>query len=319
MIGGPVLQIRRVRRVFEAGRRGQLVALRDVSLEVAPGEVLAIVGESGCGKTTLARIMLGLAAPTSGEVLLDGAPVSSMDRLARARRMQPVFQDPYSSLNPRHTVGQILALPLELHNLVPGHARATHVAAMLERVGLGPHLAQRYPAELSGGQRQRVAIARALMVQPGVLVCDEPTSALDVTVQGQILGLLAGLVRDLGLTMVFISHDLAVVRRIADRIAVMYLGDVVELAGNEQLFSQPGHPYTKLLLACVPTPEPGRGLPPIARDARPPDPFLPPPGCSFHPRCPSAVVACQHGPPPPAVPQGEGYATCHLLGGAASA
>ncbi len=275
------------------GRR--VVAVDGVSLSVPQGRVLGIVGESGCGKSSLARLLLGLAAPDAGDVWLFGEKVSRMDRRARARLVQPVFQDPMSSLNPRRRVRDIVALPL----VVQGTADpARRVAAMLERVGLAPELGDRYPAQLSGGQRQRVAIARALAVEPRIVVCDEPTSALDVSVQAQILNLLAELQRAMGLTVVFISHNLAVVEHIADEVAVMYLGRIVERAPTEALFASPQHPYTRALLASVLTPEPGLGLPDVGLGDAVPDPAAIPPGCRFHPRCPMVMDRCRVETPP---------------------
>ncbi len=266
------------------GRR--LVAVDGVSLTVPEGEVLGIVGESGCGKSSLARLMMGLVAPDAGEVRLFGTPIGRLDRRERARLVQPVFQDPMSSLNPRRRVRDIVALPLQ----VQGEAgQRTKVMDMLARVGLAPEIAERFPAELSGGQRQRVAIARALVLRPRIMICDEPTSALDVSVQAQILNLLAELRRDLALTLVFISHNLAVVQHIADTVAVMYLGRVVERAPADRLFAEAEHPYTRALLASVLTAEPGLGLPDVGLGDAIPDPSAIPPGCRFHPRCPVAL------------------------------
>jgi peptide/nickel transport system ATP-binding protein len=271
----------------QGGRR--TVAVDGVSLAVPEGAVMGIVGESGCGKSTLARLMLGLAKPDAGTVRLFGQPIGGLDRRERARLIQPVFQDPMSSLNPRRRVSDIVALPLEVQG---ERNRDKQVADMLARVGLAPELGARYPAELSGGQRQRVAIARALVVRPRIVVCDEPTSALDVSVQAQILNLLAELKRELQLTVVFISHNLAVVQHVADTVAVMYLGRVVERAPADRLFAQAQHPYTRALLASVLTAEPGLGLPDVGLGDSIPDPAAIPPGCRFHPRCPIAIDRC---------------------------
>jgi peptide/nickel transport system ATP-binding protein len=272
-----------------AKRFGEVRAVDGVSLSVPAGGVMGVVGESGCGKSTLARIVLGLMPPTEGSVLVDGQRLHTLDRRARARLIQPVFQDPYSSLNPRHRVRDIVALPLRAQ----GRRDVDRpVAEMLERVGLPGARADRLPAQLSGGQRQRVAIARALVLRPRIVVCDEPTSALDVSVQAQILNLLAELRRDLGLTLMFISHNLAVVEHIATEVAVMYLGRVVEHAPVDALFHAAKHPYTRALLASVLTPEPGLGIPDSGLGEIAPDPAHIPPGCRLHPRCPMAEPRC---------------------------
>ena len=292
------------------GRR-TLHAVNGVDLNVVKGEVLGIVGESGCGKSTLARILLGLLPPTRGTVALDGRDIRELGRREMARRVQPVFQDPYSSLNPRRTVASIVALPLAVHGIGSSAERRRSALEMLERVGLPARFADRYPRELSGGQRQRVAIARALVMRPEIVVCDEPTSALDVSVQSQILNLLLDLQRELGLTYVFISHNLAVVEHIATRVAVMYLGQVVELSETAALFRDPRHPYTRALLASVLTPEPGLGIPDTGLGLAFPDPLNPPPGCPFHPRCPDAIGVCRV-EMPPLVDTGHGVAACHV-------
>ncbi len=267
---------------------GPVRAVDGVNLHIPTGSVMGIVGESGCGKSTLARLILGLMPASSGQVLVDGQPLAGMDRRARARLIQPVFQDPYSSLNPRHRVRDIVALPLRAQ----GIRDLSPVDRMLERVGL-PHAADRLPAELSGGQRQRVAIARALVLRPRIVVCDEPTSALDVSVQAQILNLLSALRREMDLTLVVISHNLAVVEHIATEVAVMYLGRIVEHAPVDALFADPQHPYTRALLASVLTPEPGLGIPDTGLGNSAPDPANIPPGCRFHTRCPVATSACE--------------------------
>ena len=301
------IEARDLSLAFRVGGR-RLVAVDGVSLSVPQGRVLGIVGESGCGKSTLARLLLGLATPDAGVVRLFGDPVANMDRRARARLVQPVFQDPMSSLNPRRRVRDIVALPL----VVQGESnRARRVADMLTRVGLSPEMGDRYPAQLSGGQRQRVAIARALVVHPRIVVCDEPTSALDVSVQAQILNLLADLQREMGLTVVFISHNLAVVEHIADEVAVMYLGRIVERAPTDALFASPEHPYTRALLASVLTPEPGLGLPDMGLGDAVPDPANIPSGCRFHPRCPVAFDRCRTETPAAVVRAGR-MAECLL-------
>ena len=307
-----LLELRELRRDFAVGaglmrRRRTLHAVNGVSLDVAQGEVLAIVGESGCGKSTLARMMLGLLRPSAGKVRLGGEDLPMLDRRAVARRVQPVFQDPYSSLNPRKTVGTIIGLPLAVHGIGDAATRRARVVETMERVGLPERLYASYPNQLSGGQRQRVAIARALVIRPEIVVCDEPTSALDVSVQAQILNLLEALRRDFGLTYVLISHNLAVVEHIATRVAVMYLGRIVEEAPTENLFRAPRHPYTRALLAAVLTPEPGLGLPDPGLGAAFPNPLEPPPGCAFHPRCPSAMPTCRS-----EAPRFEAGVACHL-------
>ena len=286
------VELRNVRREFRAPRR-VVHAVDGVSFALHEGEVLGIVGESGCGKSTLARIILGLMPPTEGEVLVDGRSLSSMDRRERARLIQPVFQDPYSSLNPRHRVRDIVRLPLAAQGGISVAEQHDRTMQMLARVGISPELADRLPAQLSGGQRQRAAIARALVLHPRIVVCDEPTSALDVSVQAQILNLLAELRRDLGLTYLFISHNLAVVEHIATDVAVMYLGRFVEQAPVDALFRNPRHPYTRALLKSVLTPEPGLGIPDVGLGESYPDPANIPPGCRFHPRCPMAETRCR--------------------------
>ncbi len=243
---------------------GQLKAVNDVSLRLYRGETLGLVGESGCGKSTLAKMLLGLLAPTSGNVLINGQEVDPTQRKEHARHIQPIFQDPYSSLNPRKTVGEIVGLPLKLHGIGTAADRARQVKDILDLVGMPERTHAQYPNQLSGGQRQRVAIARALILRPDILICDEPTSALDVSVQAQILNLLLDLKAEFGLTYLFISHDLGVVEHLVDRVAVMNQGCIVELQSREQIFSDPQHPYTRMLLASALTPEPGLGIPALA-------------------------------------------------------
>ena len=316
MRDAPAIEVRGLRRLFRV-RQGmfappkQVVAVDDVSFAVPAGSVLGVVGESGCGKSTLARLILGLLEPTGGDVLVDGQRLGGMDRRARARLIQPVFQDPFASLNPKRRIRDIVAMPLIAQGSIGGAEVARRVAEALERVGLSQDQGTRFPAQLSGGQRQRVAIARALVLRPRIVVCDEPTSALDVSVQAQILNLLAELRRDLGLTYLFISHNLAVVEHIASEVAVMYLGRIVERGESERLFAAPRHPYTRALLASVLTPEPGLGVPDVGLGDVMPDPANIPPGCRFHPRCPVALPKCSTEAPKPAN-DAAGLVECHL-------
>ncbi|MEJ0079294.1 MAG: oligopeptide/dipeptide ABC transporter ATP-binding protein [Alphaproteobacteria bacterium] len=311
------IEVKSLRREFAArlglfGPQKRVIAVDDVTLSVPAGSVLGIVGESGCGKSTLARLILGLLAPTSGEALVDGRRLADLDRKARAQLIQPVFQDPFASLNPRRRVKDIVALPLVSQGTFSRHEIEQRVAAILERVGLSAEMGERMPAQLSGGQRQRAAIARALILEPRIVICDEPTSALDVSVQAQILNLLADLRRELKLTYIFISHNLAVVEHVASEVAVMYLGRIVERNETDSLFRAPRHPYTQALLASVLTPEPGRGVPDVGLGDTLPDPANIPPGCRFHPRCRIAVERCRVEPPQPMVRGANGMVECHL-------
>ncbi|WP_421997038.1 ABC transporter ATP-binding protein [Reyranella sp.] len=313
----PAIEVRGVRKTFRVkggllGSDRHVVAVDDISFSVPTGGVLGVVGESGCGKSTLARLILGLLEPTAGDIAVEGQQVTKMDRRARARLIQPVFQDPFASLNPLTRVRDIVAMPLRAQGDIDRGETARRVDEMLARVGLTTEMGRRLPAELSGGQRQRVAIARALVLRPRIVVCDEPTSALDVSVQAQILNLLSELRRDLGLTYLFISHNLAVVEHVASEVAVMYLGRLVERAPTESLFRRPEHPYTRALLASVLTPEPGLGVPDVGLGDTLPDPANIPPGCRFHPRCPVAEPRCSV-ETPPFKPRPGGGVECLLV------
>jgi peptide/nickel transport system ATP-binding protein len=288
-----------------------LNAVNGIDLAIAPGEIVGVVGESGCGKSTLGRIVTGLMRPSEGRITLGGRDVTAIPRLELARLVQPIFQDPYSSLNPRRAIAATVAEPLEIHGIGDRRERLGKAIAMLDRVGLPPRFANHYPAQLSGGQRQRVAIARALVLNPQLIVCDEPTSALDVSVQSQILNLLMDLRRDFNLTYLFISHNLAVVEHIADRVAVMYLGRIAEIAPAAALFRAPQHPYTQALLHSVLTPEPGAGVPDIGLRGTFPDPLHPPPGCVFNPRCPKVFAPCDN-LVPALLPANGGQVACHI-------
>ena len=297
--------------------RATVRAVDGVSFEIPPGKTLGLVGESGSGKTTVARTLLRLTEPTSGTFHLGDDEVFALAPapLRRLRRrMQIVFQDPYSSLNPRMTVRQTLIEPLVIHQLASKSERAGRVAALLEEVGLDGGLTDRYPHELSGGQRQRVGIARALSVEPQFLVCDEPVSALDVSVQAQVLNLLADLQKKRGLTYLFIAHDLAVVKHIADEVAVMYLGRIVERAAASTVYSFPRHPYTRSLLSAVPVPDPEAQRQRIVLEGDVPSPANPPAGCSFHPRCPHPLKndRCRTEPPALRVVAPGQLAACHF-------
>lgn len=312
----PLLETRNVTRTFTVGaglfaKKQMLTAVNGVSLQVHKGDVLGLVGESGCGKSTLAMMLLGLLGPNAGDIMLQGKPVLEIPRLELARRVQPIFQDPYSSLNPRKPVGDIISLPLRVHEIGNQMERLQKVEEMMALVGLPERYITNYPSQLSGGQRQRVAIARALIMRPELVICDEPTSALDVSVQSQILNLLMDLRDELGLTYILISHNLAVVEHIATRVAVMYLGRIVEEKETDALFSNAEHPYTHALLASVLTPEPRLGIPDAHLGIEFPNPIDPPTGCHFHPRCPHATGRCADKVPQP-IKRGDGLVECHI-------
>ncbi|MEW6254916.1 MAG: oligopeptide/dipeptide ABC transporter ATP-binding protein [Pseudomonadota bacterium] len=311
-----VLELKDVTRTFQVSQglfrpKATLTAVAGVSLQVRRGEVYALVGESGSGKSTLAKMLLGLLPPSSGDIRINGTPIGETNRIAVARRIQPIFQDPYSSLNPRKSIADLIALPLVVHRIGDAAQRRAKVLELMDIVGLPRRLMEAGPSQLSGGQRQRVAIARALIMRPEVVICDEPTSALDVSVQAQILNLLLELKKELGLTYFFISHNLAVVEHLADRVAVMYLGRFVEERTREGLFADPRHPYSRALLDSVLTPDPDLGVPDTHLGAVFPNPLTQSAGCAFEPRCPAARDVCRrYAPHSVALP--DGYASCHL-------
>jgi len=312
----PALECKNVGCTFMIGKgilspKKPLRAVDDVSLKINRGQVFAVVGESGCGKTTLARMLLGLLEPTDGEIYLDGQPISEVRSDVISRKVQPVFQDPYSSLNPRKTIESIISLPLRVHDIGTKESRIDRVSELMRLVGLPSRLIHSYPNQLSGGQRQRVAIARALIMEPGIIVCDEPTSALDVSVQAHILNLLQDLKDKFNLTYIFISHDLAVVEHLADWVAVMYLGRLIEFGSASDVLRNPLHPYTQALMESVLTPDPRKGLPEITFGRGLPNPLEPPSGCNFHPRCSKIIDGCDS-KTPKLLPESDRLVECHL-------
>jgi len=303
------------RGLILAKQVGTVRAVDGVSFALDRGETLALVGESGCGKSTTARLVLRLIEPSQGSLSFDGQDVTALSGPALRRlrrRMQIIFQDPYASLNPRLTVGEAIAEPMVVHGIGDAASRSARVRELLGLVGLAPFHAERYPHEFSGGQRQRIGIARALSVQPELIVCDEPVSALDVSIQAQVVNLLKDLQARFGLAYLFIAHDLAVVKHMADRVAVMYLGRIVEIAEKRTLFADPRHPYTRALLAAIPHPDPARRgrVKPLGGDV--PSPMNPPPGCRFHTRCPHAQAICREQDPPAVEISPGHHSACHF-------
>jgi oligopeptide/dipeptide ABC transporter ATP-binding protein len=301
------------------GTGTEIHALRGVSVQLREGETLGVVGESGCGKSTLARVLLRLLEPSDGSIVFDGEDITGLppkQMRKRRRDMQMVFQDPFASLDPRMSVGQLIEEPLIIHGVVDKAARRAKVAELLQMVGLAPDAARRYPHEFSGGQRQRICIARAVVLEPRLLVCDEAVSALDVSVQSQILNLISELRAALGLTCVFIAHDLTVVKYISDSVMVMYLGQAVEIGPVDEVFGNTLHPYTRALMAAIPLPDPEANRQRHPLEGEPPSPENPPSGCAFHPRCPHAMDVCRETAPVLQIPVEAGTTAhrvaCHL-------
>ena len=324
---GVLLEVRGLKKYFPVRRGvfrrivGWVKAVDDVDFFIQEGETLGLVGESGCGKTTTGRTILRLIEPTAGEILfrskrlgrvVDIAKMKQREMKPLRREMQIIFQDPYSSLNPRMTVGDIVGEPLVVHRVARGKEKERKVVELLQAVGLKPEHMRRYPHEFSGGQRQRIGIARALALDPQLIVCDEPVSALDVSIQAQVLNLLEDLQDEFHLTYLFIAHDLSVVKHISDRVAVMYLGKIVELAETEELFTHPMHPYTEALLSAVPVPDPDYKKERILLQGDVPSPINPPPGCYFHPRCSYAKEICSKEAPKFVDMGGDHYVACHF-------
>lgn len=318
----PILKVEHLKKYFTkgggflGGKQRVIKAVDDVSFTLLPGETLGLVGESGCGKSTTGRTVLRLYEPTEGKIVFEGTDIthlSGRELLPYRRRMQMIFQDPYASLDSRMTVGDIVSEPLDIHHLSSGKEREEQVRSLLERVGLKPEYASRYPHEFSGGQRQRIGIARALAVRPRFIVCDEPISALDVSIQAQVVNMLEDLQEEFALTYLFIAHDLSMVKHISTRIGVMYLGKLVELGESDRLYRDPQHPYTRALLSAIPVPSPGAKKERIVLQGDVPSPLDPPSGCPFRTRCPHAMKVCAEVEPRLQNISDERQVACHLF------
>ncbi|MBU5292904.1 dipeptide ABC transporter ATP-binding protein [Anaerosalibacter bizertensis] len=313
-----LLMARNLKKYFDVGKGQVVKAVDDISFSIHEGETLGLVGESGCGKSTVGRTIVGLYEATDGEVIFDGMNVGELNKKEKkhfARKAQMIFQDPYASLNPRMTVTDIIGEGIDIHDLYEGKERQKRIYDLLEMVGLNREHASRFPHEFSGGQRQRIGIARALAIEPRFIVCDEPISALDVSIQAQVVNLLEDLQDDLGLTYLFIAHDLSMVKHISDRIAVMYLGAMVELADSHDLYEQPLHPYTQALLSAVPIPDPDieKSRQRIILEGDVPSPINPPPGCKFQGRCKYAKPICREVTPELKEKGKNHFVACHIV------
>ncbi|QAT41091.1 oligopeptide/dipeptide ABC transporter ATP-binding protein [Clostridium sp. JN-9] len=318
MANDVLVQVKNLKKYFKVGKNATLKAVDNVSFDIKKGETFGLVGESGCGKTTCGRTVLGLYSATGGEVLYDGVDIHKFDNKEKkefTKKAQIIFQDPYASLNPRMTVGDIIGEGIDIHNIYSGQERTNKIYELLSLVGLNKEHASRFPHEFSGGQRQRIGIARALAIEPEFIVCDEPISALDVSIQAQIVNLLIKLQRELGLTYLFIAHDLSMVKHISDRVGVMYLGTMVELASSHDLYEKPLHPYTQALLSAIPIPDPEieRKRKRIMLEGEVPSPINPKPGCRFAARCRYAKPICLEKDPEFKEIEKDHFVACHLF------
>lgn len=312
-----LVEAKNLKKYFKVGKNKILKAVDDVSFTINKGETLGLVGESGCGKTTCGRTVMGMYAATGGDVIFDGINIKTLDKIQKkqfTRRAQMIFQDPYASLDPRMTVGDIIGEGIDIHNLYTGQERTDRIYQLLSLVGLNKEHASRFPHEFSGGQRQRIGIARALAIEPEFIVCDEPISALDVSIQAQIVNLLIKLQEELGLTYLFIAHDLSMVKHISDRVGVMYLGCLVELTTSHLLYDNPLHPYTQALLSAIPIPDPEieKSKKRIKLEGEVPSPINPKPGCRFAPRCRYAKAICSQETPKLKEVEKDHFVACHL-------